>query len=348
MNEIRGGCETFFSNLQDMINEAGHEAKLVSFNQAKTVLGIGLEKSSMGFFEAEASHIIDRYCKLYLELFPETKIISNAGITNFWYKHPQTLQVFNDPYKATMDKLLRLGWYGAPAYNKFSNILVLMQKGSAQGATNIAVSDFMANEMEKSGIIADKVIPHGIDLGMFRSMENKEELREKYGIPKDAVVAIWSKGFEPVAGFHIISYLVKKYKDIFWVLNFKHGGDYKTKAKNVRIIKAVEHEKMPEIYNLSDFCINPSVAESFGLVPLEAMACGLPCILTNTGFVWERDMKEEMSEREYGILVNHWKEKSFEKAVEALLKSKEEFRPYEVAKKYDKERWKTEWRKVIG
>jgi glycosyltransferase involved in cell wall biosynthesis len=314
IDELKGGCETIFSELSKIITEMGHETKMVSFNSAKRVLGIGLEKSSMGFFEAEASHIIDRYCSHYVKLFPETIIISNAGITNFWYKNPNTIN---------------------------------MQEKSAEGAKNIAISEFMANEMRKIGIEPYRIIPHGIDLELFKPMD-KEELREKYNVPKDMTVAVWSKSFEPTSGFHIISNLVKKFKDIFWVLNFKNQQNYKPKAKNVLIVQPIEREKMPELYNLADLCINPSVAESFGLVPLEAMACGVPCILSNTGFVWEKDMEKDIEERTYGLLVNRWDTKAFSEAIEMMLEGKSKFRPREFAEKYNMEKWKSDWKEIIN
>lgn len=344
-NEMKGGCETFFSELSSLITEMGHEVKLVSFEKVKEVLGIGLERKTMGFFEVEASHVIDRYCHLYTELFPETQIISNAGITNFWYKNPNTINIFNDPYRAIVNKLLRIGLYGAPTYNKFGHICVLMQKHSTEGAKNIAVSDFMSNEMNKIGVYADRIIPHGIDLNKFKPMD-KEKLKEKYNIPKDMTVAVWSKNFEPVSGFHIISHLVKQFKDIFWVLNFKYKQDYKPKAKNVKLINPVEREKMAEIYNLGDFLINPSVVESFGLVPLEAMACGIPSIMSNTGFVWEKGMKNDIEEKEYGLLVNPWNTKTYDKAVQMFLKGNS-FKPRKFAKQYSIEKWKIEWKNLI-
>jgi glycosyltransferase involved in cell wall biosynthesis len=347
IDELKGGCETIFSELSKIITEMGHETKMVSFNSAKRVLGIGLEKSSMGFFEAEASHIIDRYCSHYVKLFPETIIISNAGITNFWYKNPNTINIFNDPYRATINKLVRLGFYGATTLNKFGMICVKMQEKSAEGAKNIAISEFMANEMRKIGIEPYRIIPHGIDLELFKPMD-KEELREKYNVPKDMTVAVWSKSFEPTSGFHIISNLVKKFKDIFWVLNFKNQQNYKPKAKNVLIVQPIEREKMPELYNLADLCINPSVAESFGLVPLEAMACGVPCILSNTGFVWEKDMEKDIEERTYGLLVNRWDTKAFSEAIEMMLEGKSKFRPREFAEKYNMEKWKSDWKEIIN
>jgi len=43
----------------------------------------------------------------------------------------------------------------------------------------------------------------------------------------------------------------------------------------------IKPEKMADLYNYSDIFISPSYPnEDFGLPALEAMACGIPCILT--------------------------------------------------------------------
>ena len=45
----------------------------------------------------------------------------------------------------------------------------------------------------------------------------------------------------------------------------------------------VDFEKMNILHNVSDFCLNISHAEGFGLSTLEAMQCGKPIITVKTG-----------------------------------------------------------------
>jgi D-inositol-3-phosphate glycosyltransferase len=45
----------------------------------------------------------------------------------------------------------------------------------------------------------------------------------------------------------------------------------------------VPYEQLAEYYNAADVCVFPSYYESFGLVPLEALACGTPVVATNVG-----------------------------------------------------------------
>ena len=55
---------------------------------------------------------------------------------------------------------------------------------------------------------------------------------------------------------------------------------------------------MPLYYSLGDVIVHPSYGEPFGLVPLEAMACGKPVIGTNVG-----GLRDVISDGESGFLV---------------------------------------------
>ncbi len=50
----------------------------------------------------------------------------------------------------------------------------------------------------------------------------------------------------------------------------------------VRYVGQIPHEKMPELIRKCDAVCITSREESFGVVALEAMACGVPCITTDT------------------------------------------------------------------
>lgn len=84
-------------------------------------------------------------------------------------------------------------------------------------------------------------------------------------------------------------------------------GNYESKLKKMTRVLNLEdivtfygycsREKLPELYNQSDVFILPSLAESFGMVFAEAMACGLPIIGGRTGGV------PDLVRKENGILV---------------------------------------------
>ena len=56
---------------------------------------------------------------------------------------------------------------------------------------------------------------------------------------------------------------------------------------NNRVLFLGKQENLEELYSISDLMLLLSEKESFGLVLLEAMACGVPCIGTNVGGIPE-------------------------------------------------------------
>ena len=60
----------------------------------------------------------------------------------------------------------------------------------------------------------------------------------------------------------------------------------------------IPRSKMPQFWNSVDIAVVPSLSESFGLVALEALACGVPVIATAVG-----GLKEVVVDGECGLLV---------------------------------------------
>lgn len=67
-----------------------------------------------------------------------------------------------------------------------------------------------------------------------------------------------------------------KYKEIFETINNLNLQN------EVKFTGYVPDEDLPGLYNGADLFVYPSLYEGFGLPPLEAMACGIPVITSNT------------------------------------------------------------------
>jgi D-inositol-3-phosphate glycosyltransferase len=88
-------------------------------------------------------------------------------------------------------------------------------------------------------------------------------------------------------------------------------------ADVVRFVAARPHRELPGYYQAADVCLVPSHAESFGLVALEAQACGTPVVAAGvgglrsivrhgqTGFLVQPGAGVAFAERVWRILSDH-------------------------------------------
>ena len=143
-----------------------------------------------------------------------------------------------------------------------------------------------------------KVYP-GVDNKLFYEYDLKRKIviKEKYKIPRKRIAflfignAIRRKGLDLL--FSAMEKLNKKEIKKAHVIICSEGSELKDiknkvsnnpKLKNIfTFLKKVNQNELPEIYALGDIFIFPSREEPLGLVGIEALACGLPVIGSETG-----------------------------------------------------------------
>jgi len=83
-------------------------------------------------------------------------------------------------------------------------------------------------------------------------------------------------------------------------------------ADSIRMIGFAEHDDMPALYSLATLFVYPSLYEGFGYPPLEAMACGVPVITSNTS-----SLPEVVGDA--GIMIDPQNEIALARQIERLL-----------------------------
>lgn len=133
------------------------------------------------------------------------------------------------------------------------------------------------------------LIPNGVNRDFFRRDDEKRAaFREEYGIPDDQDVVLTVAQQTPRKGLYDFLALSQEYPDkkFIWI----GGSPYMALSKDYGKIKQLKMQCRDNVlfpgymndiikpYSAADIFLMPSYAETFGLVILEALSCGLPVI----------------------------------------------------------------------
>ena len=148
------------------------------------------------------------------------------------------------------------------------------------------------------------VVPPGVDLGRFTQGAGKAAAREKLKIAQDAMMIAFVGRIQPHKGPDV---LIRAAAEMVLHSPFLRaklaivivGGVSGSKKDEldklqqlsaslaisdlVHFIPPVARENLPDWYRAADLVCVPSYSESFGLVALEAQACGTPVVATAVG-----------------------------------------------------------------
>jgi glycosyltransferase involved in cell wall biosynthesis len=138
-------------------------------------------------------------------------------------------------------------------------------------------------------------MPNGVDAEVFKPGKDDTGLRARLGIADDAVVAAFVATLDRAHHFKRLDVAIDalarlEASNVHLVV--AGGGDllegFRQRASQagvgdrVHFLDAVPHGELPAVLRASDlFLLTTEPPESFGIVLIEAMACGLPAIATD-------------------------------------------------------------------
>lgn len=154
--------------------------------------------------------------------------------------------------------------------------------------TLVVASQWMQDRISRSPLLHHlpcHCIPFGIDLDIFKP-KSKTECRKKLGIPSShKVIAFRDSGLktDKFKGLRWLLEALKIYepKEPTTLLIFEDGKGFNDLSLKYNVILKgwVDGEDLVDGLSAADVFLMPSIQESFGLMAVEAMACGTPVIV---------------------------------------------------------------------
>lgn len=151
--------------------------------------------------------------------------------------------------------------------------------------TVITPSQWLADRVKES-FFKDypvKVINNGIDLSVFKPVDS--DFRAKYNCEDKFLILGVAFDWGKRKGLDVFSELAKQLDDRFKIVlvGTNEEIDKQLDEKIISIHRTQNQTELAEIYTACDLFVNPTREEVFGLVNVEALACGTPVITFNSG-----------------------------------------------------------------
>jgi len=204
------------------------------------------------------------------------------------------------------------------------------------------------------------VVPCGVNLDLFHPVDQREA-RRALSLRDDDRILLFVGRVEPLKGIDILLGAAAELAVEHDCTVLVAGGDSSAQegeiaylrnlakrygiADRVRFLGAVEHERLPLYYSAADVCVVPSFYESFGLVALEAMACGTPVVASRVG-----GLAGTVRDGETGYLIPWRCPEPFAERIELLLGNEELRRAFgrTAREAVERFRWANVAEQVIG
>jgi glycogen(starch) synthase len=138
------------------------------------------------------------------------------------------------------------------------------------------------------------VIPNGIDPSELRPVGDLDALRLEFAQPQEQLVLlvgrlVYEKGFQ--LALDALPGVIEQVPGVRFIVagSGTHETELKAQAERLgldaygKFLGWIGDDALHSLYRIADLCVVPSIYEPFGLVALEAMASGCPCIVADTG-----------------------------------------------------------------
>ncbi|MEA2290025.1 MAG: glycogen synthase [Solirubrobacteraceae bacterium] len=186
------------------------------------------------------------------------------------------------------------GWVGRHPQSHIHGVETWMARHAERV---IVCSHYMRGHVaDVFGIDEDRVavIPNGIDPLDLRAAGDLVALRARHAAPDEKLVLltgrlVYEKGFQ--LALDALPAVIRRVGRVRFLVAGAgtHQAELEAQARRLGLMDHgaflgwIGDDRLHALYRIADLCVVPSLYEPFGLVALEAMASGCPCIVADTG-----------------------------------------------------------------
>jgi len=169
------------------------------------------------------------------------------------------------------------------------------------------------------------VIPNGIDPSELVPVDDLDTLRARFAAPDERLVLlvgrlVYEKGFQ--LALDALPGLIRRVGKLRFLVagSGTHEAELKRQARRLGLMRHgtflgwIGDDVLHSLYRIADLCVVPSIYEPFGLVALEAMVSGCPCIVADTG-----GLREVVPNEDVGLRFRSRDPRSLAQMVERVL-----------------------------
>jgi glycosyltransferase involved in cell wall biosynthesis len=214
---------------------------------------------------------------------------------------------------------------------------LMMHWTMKQARRVLVVSESLQHRIERAGIVVPfDVVPNPVDANLFRLPAHAPKRQQ------GRLRLLWISGFDPVyyrrkGGPQLMHALAQVRTQASVDVSLTIIGDGPAKdecvalgqqlgiADSCHFVGALPSEQVREWMHRSDALVLASLSESFGVVLIEAMACGLPVVATRCGG------PEELVMPDTGILVEAGSAQALADGIIHLAETYTRFDPAHIA-----------------
>jgi glycogen(starch) synthase len=152
------------------------------------------------------------------------------------------------------------------------------------------------------------VIPNGIDPLDLQPVEDLDSLRARFAQPHERLVLlvgrlVYEKGFQ--IALEALPGVIERLGNVRFLVAGSGTAESELRAQadalglttHGTFLGWIGDDVLHSLYRIADLTVVPSIYEPFGLVALEAMASGCPCIVADTGGLREVVPNEQVGLR---------------------------------------------------